>query len=71
MGESNFVVMIGLSVEGRPAVGAVGHPLTDHVYAGVVGAGAWREDPDGARTTLHTSTLARPPDIRLVASKSR
>jgi 3'(2'), 5'-bisphosphate nucleotidase len=69
-GESGFVVMIGLAVEGRPVVGAVGHPLTDRVYAGATGAGAWREDPSGERTPLHTSTLAQPPDIRLVASKS-
>src|SRR5262249_22753130 len=69
-GESNFVVMLGLTVDGRPTVGAVGPPLSDNVYAGAVGAGAWREDATGARTPLHTSTLSRPPDIRLVASKS-
>jgi 3'-phosphoadenosine 5'-phosphosulfate (PAPS) 3'-phosphatase len=40
------------------------------VYAGAVGAGAWREEPSGERTPLHTSTLSQPPDIRLVASKS-
>src|SRR5215831_13421511 len=33
-GESGFVVMIGLVVDGRPAVGAVGHPLSGRVYAG-------------------------------------
>jgi 3'(2'), 5'-bisphosphate nucleotidase len=70
-GESNFVVMVGLIVDGRPAVGAVGHPLSGHVYAGATdGGGAWREDQGGARTPLHTSTLSSPPDIRLVASKS-
>ena len=70
-GESGFVVMIGLLVDGRPAVGAVGHPLTERVYVGAVGgAGAWREEASGERTPLHTSTLSQPPDIRLVASKS-
>jgi len=69
-GESGFVVMVGLAVDGRPAVGAVGHPLSGRVYAGALGAGAWREEPTGERTPLHTSTLAQPPDIRLVASKS-
>ncbi|HSZ83553.1 MAG TPA: 3'(2'),5'-bisphosphate nucleotidase CysQ [Polyangia bacterium] len=69
-GDTGFVVMIGLVVEGRPRVGAVAHPLTGRVYGGVVGVGAWRLDPDGARTPLHTSTLARPPGIRLVASKT-
>jgi 3'(2'), 5'-bisphosphate nucleotidase len=62
--------MIGLAVDGRPAVGAVGHPLTGRVYAGAAGTGAWREDASGERTPLHTSTLSQPPDIRLVASKS-
>src|SRR5262245_3308123 len=70
MGDSGFVVMIGLAVGGRPAVGAVAHPVSGKVYSGADGAGAWREDPDGQRTALHTSTLAQPPDIRLVASKS-
>ena len=69
-GESGFVVMIGLAVDGRPAVGAVAHPVTGAVYAGAVGAGAWRQPEDGARMALRTSTLSRPPDIRLVASKS-
>jgi 3'(2'), 5'-bisphosphate nucleotidase len=69
-GDTGFVVMIGLVVDGRPRVGAVAHPLTGRVYGGVVGVGAWRLDPDGARTPLHTSTLAGPPGIRLVASKT-
>ena len=49
-GENGFCVMVGLAVDGRPAVGAVGHPLTEHVYAGAVGAGAWREDASGERS---------------------
>jgi len=69
-GETGFVVMLGLAIDGRPRVGAVGHPLSGFVYAGATGTGAWREDPDGARTALHTSTVSSPPDIRLVASKS-
>jgi 3'(2'), 5'-bisphosphate nucleotidase len=69
-GETGFCVMVGLCVDGRPEVGAVGHPLTERVYAGAVGAGAWREDASGERTPLLTSTLSQPPDIRLVASKS-
>jgi len=69
-GETGFVVMLGLAIEGRPALGAVGHPLSGFVYAGAAGAGAWREDAAGVRMPLHTSTVSRPPDIRLVASKS-
>jgi 3'(2'), 5'-bisphosphate nucleotidase len=70
LGESGFVVMIGLAVDGRPRVGAVAQPLSGRVYGGVVGEGAWRTDPDGTRTRLRTSTLAGPPGIRLVASKT-
>ena len=69
-GDTGFVVMIGLVVDGRPLVGAVAHPLTGRVYGGVVGEGAWRRDPEGSRVALRTSTLARPPGIRLVASKT-
>jgi 3'(2'), 5'-bisphosphate nucleotidase len=69
-GDTGFVVMIGLAVDGRPHVGAVAQPLTGRVYGGIAGAGAWRTDPDGARAPLRTSTLAAPPGIRLVASKT-
>jgi 3'(2'), 5'-bisphosphate nucleotidase len=69
-GDTGFVVMIGLSIDGRPQVGAVAHPLTYQVYGGIVGAGAWLQKPDGTRTRLRTSTLANPPGIRLVASKT-
>jgi 3'(2'), 5'-bisphosphate nucleotidase len=56
--------------DGRPRVGAVAHPLSDRIYSGVVGEGASRREADGTRTPLSTSTLAGPPGIRLVASKS-
>jgi 3'(2'), 5'-bisphosphate nucleotidase len=69
-GESGFVVMIGLVVDGRPHVGAVAHPLSRRLYSGIVGVGAWHKDPDAAPVRLHTSELARPPGIRLVASKT-
>jgi 3'(2'), 5'-bisphosphate nucleotidase len=70
LGDTGFVVMIGLAIGGRPAVGAVGHPLSEKVYAGAVGAGAWVETVDGSRAPLRTSSLAAPPGIRLVASKT-
>ena len=70
LGDTGFVVMIGLVIDGRPVVGAVAHPLSEKVYGGIVGGGAWVEDSQGARTPLHTSTIARAPGIRLVASKT-
>ena len=70
LGDVGFVVMIGLCVDGRPLVGAVAHPLSERVYGGIAGASAWVEAADGARTPLRTSTIAGPPGIRLVASKT-
>jgi 3'(2'),5'-bisphosphate nucleotidase len=69
-GDSGFVVMIGLAIDGRPAVGAVAHPITGKVYVGAAAIGAWVEATPGDRVPIHTSLTASPPDIRLVASKS-
>jgi len=69
-GDSGFVVMIGLAIDGRPAAGAVAHPITGKVYMGAPGVGAWVEATPGDRVPIHTSLTASPPDIRLVASKS-
>ena len=43
LGDTGFVVMIGLAIDGRPTVGAVAHPLSEKVYGGIVGpmAAAW------------------------------
>jgi 3'(2'), 5'-bisphosphate nucleotidase len=70
LGHAGFVVMVGLTVDGRPHVGAVAQPLTRNVFSGVADEGAWLTTPDGARVPLRTSSLAGPPGIRLVASKS-
>ncbi len=69
-GDDGFAVMIGLAVEGRPRVGVVCQPAAARTYLGAAGAGAWREQTDGTRVALRTSSLAAPPGIRLVASKS-
>jgi 3'(2'), 5'-bisphosphate nucleotidase len=69
-GDSGFVVMIGLAIDGRPAVGAVAHPISGKVYMGAPGVGAWLEASLAERVPIHTSAIASPPDIRLVASKS-
>jgi 3'(2'), 5'-bisphosphate nucleotidase len=70
LGDTGFVVMIGLAISGRPLVGAVAHPLSGKVYGGIAGVGAWVEGADGGRAPLQTSTIAAPPGIRLVASKT-
>ena len=70
-GDDGFAVMIGLCVDGRPQVGALALPLTGVVYAGLA---EWRVGGKSCRmaaaSALRTSTLAGPPGIRLVASKS-
>jgi 3'(2'), 5'-bisphosphate nucleotidase len=69
-GETGYVVMIGLCVRGRPALGVVAQPSSGLLWSGATGLGAWREQPDGTRVPVHTSTLARPPGVRIVVSKS-
>jgi 3'(2'), 5'-bisphosphate nucleotidase len=69
LGLPGFAVMIGLCVDGHPALGVVSQPATGKTYLGVVGGQAWLERDD-QRRPLRPSTLARPPGIRLVASKS-
>jgi 3'(2'), 5'-bisphosphate nucleotidase len=70
-GQPGYVVMIGLCVDGRPALGVVAHPTTGVVWSGVVGQGAWRDQADGTRIPVTTSALAEPPGVRIVVSKSR
>ena len=69
-GDSGYAVMIGLCIGGRPLMGVVAQPVTGKTYGGIVGTGAWLESPGRGRQPLHTSTLARAPGIRLVASKT-
>ena len=70
-GQTGYVVMIGLCLDGRPVLGVVAHPSTGAVWSGVVGQGAWREQPDGTRAPVRTSALAEPPGVRIVVSQSR
>ncbi|HJX52153.1 MAG TPA: inositol monophosphatase family protein, partial [Polyangia bacterium] len=54
-GQPGYVVMIGLCVDDRPALGVVAHPSTGVVWSGVVGQGAWRDRTDGTRIPIVTS----------------
>jgi 3'(2'), 5'-bisphosphate nucleotidase len=69
-GEDGYAVMIGLCVDARPVVGVVSQPPTGVTYGGAVGQEAWRETSAGSRAPLRPSTIAGPPGVRLVASKS-
>jgi len=70
-GIEDFVVMIGLCIDGRPVLGAVHHPPTDAVYRGGRGLPLERLEGDAD----HGTTLRmRPPtdlgSLRLVVSRS-
>jgi 3'(2'), 5'-bisphosphate nucleotidase len=66
-GGDDYTVNIGLIVEGSPILGVVYAPATKHLYAGVVGEGAWLESEDGRRTILTRSPVN---ELVAVASKS-
>ncbi len=44
-----FTVNIALIEAGQPVLGVVLEPVANRVYAGVVGQGAWLQDPTGRR----------------------
>jgi len=69
-GDTGYVVMLGLCVEGRPAVGVVAQPKTGMVWMGAAGLGAWKESPPGHRQPLRVSSVREAREIRLVSSKS-
>ncbi len=66
-GREGFAVMIGLLVDGRPALGAVAIPKAQRLFLGVVGDGA-EEESGGERRTLTVSARARPEELRVIAS---
>lgn len=68
----DFVVMIGLCVDGRPVLGAVHHPPEDTTYRGGPGLGPGLQRMDG-ETPGPWLTMATPgavSDLRLVVSRS-
>lgn len=64
-----FSVMLGLSIDGRAALGVVYQPVTDRLYRGVVGRGAVLE-LEGRNDALHVSEKKNSEDLRLVVSRS-
>jgi len=46
-GRDEFAVCVGLVVEGRVRLGAVGAPAQSTIYGGIVGQGAWRQTAAG------------------------
>jgi len=64
-----FVVMIGLVLDGEPVVGVVYQPINDMLYGAARGLGAFVEE-FGERTPLQVSTETDLGKFRLVVSRS-
>ena len=64
-----FAVMLGLAIDGESRLGVVYQPVTDKLYAGVVGNGATLEQ-HGARRELRVSEVSDPRELQLVVSRS-
>jgi 3'(2'), 5'-bisphosphate nucleotidase len=64
-----FVIMIGLAVDGEPVVGVVYQPIDDVMYAAVRGQGAFVEE-FGERRSLHVTQETQINALRLVVSRS-
>jgi 3'(2'), 5'-bisphosphate nucleotidase len=64
-----FSVMLGLAIDGEARVGVVFQPVTDKLYAGVVGHGATLEQR-GDRRWIRVSETSDPSQLRLVVSRS-
>ncbi|MCS7220538.1 MAG: 3'(2'),5'-bisphosphate nucleotidase CysQ [Anaerolineae bacterium] len=66
-----FAVMIGLAIDGEPALGLVYQPIADLLFIGQPGVGAWLERTGGqCQTPLQVSAIATPSQMRLVVSRS-
>ncbi len=68
-GLPGFAVMIGLCLEGQPALGVVYQPLGDILYRAARGQGASVEE-GGTSRRLHVSAARDPRGCRLVSSAS-
>jgi len=64
-----FAVMLGLAIDGEAQVGVVFQPVTDKLYAGVVGGGATLEQ-HGSKRDIRVSEVADPAKLKLVVSRS-
>lgn len=64
-----FSIMIGLAIEGRPALGVVMQPATGLLYGGAVGLGAYLLE-DGERVSLEVSGVSQVSRMVLVSSRS-
>ncbi len=64
-----FSIMVGLAIDGQPALGVVYQPVADVLYRGIPGEVAEVVE-NGVVRPLAVSTLVDPVEMRLVASRS-
>ena len=65
-----FVVMIGLLVDDRPTQGVVYAPVTDTLWCGAPGLGAYRIDANGNEAAIRVGEVSEPEEARLTVSRS-
>ncbi len=66
-----FTVNIGLVVDGRPVLGVVYRPVTDTMYLGALGKGAWRIGKGGETEQITGGPpYSEKEEVRVVASRS-
>lgn len=69
-GLEGFSVMIGLTVNHRPVIGAVYQPTNQRMFLAAVDCGAWFDIPGEAPRKLEVSAVSDIAELRLVASNS-
>lgn len=69
-GSEDFCVMIGLTIDDAPILGAIYHPAHDRMYAGVVGEGAWVIERSEIRREVALERWRVGPPLRLVHSRN-
>lgn len=69
-GRPDFSTMIGLLIDGRPALGVVFQPITGKLYRAVQGGGAEEMDANGRITSMHVSQVEDLTELRLAVSRA-
>lgn len=65
-----FVVMIGLLVDERPTLGVVYAPVSDTLWCGARGLGAYRVDANGNEEAIRVGEVSEPEAARITVSRS-
>ncbi|MDO9711086.1 3'(2'),5'-bisphosphate nucleotidase CysQ [Paracraurococcus lichenis] len=68
-GRSEYASCIGLVEHGRAILGAIALPATGEVFAGLLGAGAWKEDAAAPRRAIRVRAVP-PVGLTVLASRT-